>query len=139
MILGAAQVSASEETTTVSTEKIVEDDGYIIVTTGYVNSSASTRSTTHSKEAYKEYSYYNGSNVLCWAYTLNATFLYDGTLVVCTDASTSAAIYKSNWSFKNENHYKKSNTAYGSITFKNATNHKDVSLTISCTKNGTVS
>jgi hypothetical protein len=139
----AAQVSAADDSsgyTIVSTEKVAQDDGYLLVTIKTPESSgASTRSTTHSKEAIGVYSYYNASNVLCWSYTLNATFLYDGTLVVCTAVSSSAAIYKSNWSFSNESHSKKGNVASGSITFKNQTNHKDVSISITCSKNGTIS
>jgi hypothetical protein len=138
----AAQVSAADDSsgyTVVSTEKIAQDDGYLLLTIESPESSgASTRSTTHSKEARGVYSYYNANDVLCWSYTINATFLYDGTLVVCTDVSTSSDIYKSNWSAKNESHYKKSNVASGTITFKNATASKTITLTLTCSKNGTI-
>jgi hypothetical protein len=138
----AVQVSAAENSsgyTVLSTEKIAQDDGYLLVTIESPESSgASTRSTTNSKEARGVYSYYNASNVLCWSYTLNATFLYDGTLVACTKVSASSDIYKANWSACNESHSKKGNVASGSITFKNQTNHKDVSISITCSKNGTL-
>jgi hypothetical protein len=132
-----AQASAS----VISTEKITQDDGYILVTTitpSEASSAISTCSTTHSKEAMRVYSFYNLSGTLCWSYTLNASFLYDGTLVVCTSVSSSSAIYKSGWSACNESHSKSGATATGSIRFKTSTNHKDVSLSITCSKNGTV-
>lgn len=132
-------IAGSRDSLVLSTETIPEEDGYTVITTTETVSPIAALSTTKTKSASKTYSYYNANNVLCWTYTLNATFMYDGQLVVCSNVSSSAAIYKSNWSLASESCSKQSNTATGSAKFKNATTSKTANLTITCTKNGTIS
>lgn len=123
-----------------------EDGGRVVITvkdtTKISNSSASTMATTHTKSASKVFSYYNANNVLCWTFTLNATFKYDKTaLVVCTDVSSSAAIYKANWSLVSKTHSKKANQATGKGVFNLSPSnvHYNGPLTITCNILGDIS
>lgn len=130
----------SQETTA------TEDGGHVVVTvkdtTKISDSSASTMATTHTRSATKIFDYYNAKNVLCWSFTLNATFKFDMTaLVVCTDVSSSAAIYKSNWSLVSKTHSKKANQATGKGVFNLSPSnvHFNGPLTITCNIYGDIS
>lgn len=123
-----------------------EDGGHVVVTvkdtTKISDSSASTMATTYTRAASKTFDYYNAGNVLCWSFTLNATFKYDKTaLVVCTDVSSSAAVYKANWSIVSKTHSKKANQATGKGVFNLSPSnvHFNGPLTITCNIYGNIS
>lgn len=121
-----------------------EDGGYLVVTTTDTtkDTGISTCATTYTRSASKVYNYYNAKNVHCWSFTLNATFKYDKyALVVCTDVSSSAAVYKSSWSLVSKTHSKQANRATGKATFKLSPSNAiaNAPLTITCSKMGVIS
>lgn len=121
-----------------------EDGGHLVITTKDTtpaDSGITPYSTTYTKSAAKVYDYRNANNVLCWTFTLNATFKYDkAALVVCTDVSSSADIYKSNWDVVSKTHSKKANQATGKAVFNSPANlHYTAPLTITCDKMGNIS
>lgn len=94
------------------------------------------------KAAKKTYKYYNAHDVLCWSYTLNATFMYDGTLVVCTDVSHTIDVYNiKSWIYDSGKRWKEANSAYGKATFHliGSSANKTVKLKITSTKHGVIS
>lgn len=135
--------TASAQTNVVSRETIELDDGsYCVITTSETAEDTATYATTHTKSGEKKYSYYNGSNVLCWTYTLHGTFKYDGTtLVSCTGSSHEIAIYKKSWSYSGGSHWESGNTAYGKATYhlNLSTASKTINVQLSCSKTGVLS
>ena len=83
----------------------------------------------------------NGLGTLLATYTLSGTFTFDGTSSTCTAASYSSSIAESYCSFSSRSASKSGNKAYGSYTLYNSSSGKSYSgsLTITCSKSGTVS
>ena len=135
--------TASAQTNIISQETIeLDDGGYCVITTSETTVNSVARATTHTKSGAKTYSYYNGSDVLCWTYTLHGTFKYDGTtLVSCTGSSHEIAIYKNSWEYKSGSHWENGNTAYGKATYhlKLSTASKTINVQLSCSKTGVLS
>lgn len=141
-LLAFAPASAAEATT-VSQETTNLDNGdYCVVTLEETTIPSMARYAAKKKAAKKTYKYYNANNVFCWSYTLNATFMYDGTLVVCTDVSHT--IYVENiksWIYDSGKRWKEANSAYGKATFHliGSNANKTVNLKITSTKHGVIS
>ncbi len=86
----------------------------------------------------------DSGGILLWSVTLIATFRYNGSESLCTSCTPSAMSYSSDWTIKSITSSKSGNhaTAYGIATKSDLfTFPKDYSLsvTLSCSPNGTVS
>ena len=134
------QVSASTRNNAKNNIIYMDDGDYIIVSTFLppAPSTFSTYSTVSTISPSKSYKYYNAKDELCWSFTLYATFKYDGILVACTDTSSTAAIYKSTWSLVSKSTSKNGGEAIGTIHVKTSAKSVSKTLTITCTKNGTI-
>lgn len=139
----AATTTASTAPITVSKKTIpMEDGGYCVVTLTVKTPNSMACYATKTKSASKSFKYYNGSNVLSWEYILHGTFMYDGTLVVCSDVSHEISIYNiKKWVYAGGKRWKQGNTAYGKAKFNliGTTTSKTVNLEISSTKHGVIS
>ncbi len=104
--------SAADDKTTTTVEYL--DDGSYIVTTLTVPD-IYTRST---KSTNKTATYYENDGSAVWAYTLYASFTYDGKTSKCTSVSDSYVIYDDSWYMSSHSCKKDGNLASGTITMK---------------------
>lgn len=113
---------------------IYYDDGsYATIT---LDSSDFVRSST---EKYKTYTFYNPLGQKCFAYTLVATFTYNGTTSYANSCDFGVAIYRQGWNLATHSESISGNTAYGNATFTNADGQtRSASLSLTCDKNGNV-
>lgn len=96
--------------------------------------------TKTQKTSTKTTKYYNANDELCWKYSLTATFSVNtGVSATCTDSSAKLSIYKSGYSLYNEKHSHSGNEATGTIKIKHNGVVKAKTISLTCTKNGTIS
>lgn len=85
----------------------------------------------------------DSSGTVLWSVSITATFTYDGTTSRCISCSPNASAPATTWSIKSVSSSKSGNsaTAYATATHTSPSSSKDFtqSVTISCSKNGTVS
>lgn len=96
-------------------------------------------SRTTTKTGTKTYTYKSASGNIIFTYTLKTYFQYDGSTSRAVTCSTTYNIVKSGWSKKSDSHYCSGNKAYGTAKFSNSSTSRDVSLTITCSKDGKIS
>lgn len=104
----------------------------------------STYSTTRTKTASKTTYYQNSSGSTLWYVKVTATFSYNGTSASCTSSSVTAESCNSYWKVSNKKSSYSGNSATASATGKEYYNSKvmqtiNKSVTLSCSKNGTLS
>lgn len=112
---------------------ICYDDGsYAIVT----HDDGSARSNTNE---IINYTYYNPQNQRCFAYTLYASFTYNGITSRADSCEYAAEIFRHGWDMTSHSEYVSGNTAYGNATFTGPDGQtRKASLTLTCDKNGNV-
>ena len=138
---GSATFAASEE---VVSTKYYSDGSYteIVVTEGLSNSAA-TRGT-QTKSGTKGCNFYNANGVRLWRVEITGTFTYTGSTSTCTNVTRATFIYDSAWKVTAQSCSKSGNKATGSFTVKRYTllipvQTENVSLTLTCSANGTLS
>lgn len=110
-----------------------EDGSYAIITT---SSTGTTRATTSDS---KTYTYYNSSDQRCFAYTLYATFTYNGVTSSADTVAGGASFYLHGWDIDSHSEWTSGSTAYGSAVFSGPNGEsRPVSLSLTCDKNGNV-
>ena len=92
----------------------------------------------------KQYTYCDSDGVAQWKAVLNGSFTYTGSTATCTSSSCSITIYISDWYTISKNASKSGNTANGSFSIGRkvlgvTVETKDVTLKLSCDKNGNLS
>lgn len=108
-----------------------EDGSYAVITQGPV-----TRSSTDRE---KIYTYYNPQGQRCFAYVLCAVFTYNGVTSSANSCSYKANIYRQGWDIKSHSEYVSGSTAYGRAVFTGPNGEtRNVSLTLTCDKNGNI-
>lgn len=123
-------------------EKITHDSngGYFVETLDTFETpqtDISIYSTSNIKSTSKTIRYYNSNDVLCWSYTLKASFNVNSrSSSVYINSSASANIYKTTWSIASENHSGSGNVATGTIKMKTSKTSVPRTITIKCDKNG---
>ncbi|BDF70684.1 hypothetical protein CE91St41_20870 [Oscillospiraceae bacterium] len=124
---------AAEVSTTKATQIIWFEDGSHAEIVTLVSLARSTKSGS------KSYTYWNSSNIKAFTYTLNGEFFYDTKTSRATSASASYSIYLSGWSLSSHDETASGSTVYGDATFKGPGGaSEDVSLTLTCDKNGNI-
>lgn len=118
-------------------EKIYYTDGSYATIETKVFSQELSRGTS-SRNAQKTFTHKRGSQVL-WKFTLNATFTYDGSKATASKSTVTSSISDKAWSCDNKSTSRSGSTAYGDASFSCATASKDVSLSLTCDKNGNIS
>ncbi|MDE6931265.1 MAG: hypothetical protein K2P37_01115 [Oscillospiraceae bacterium] len=115
-------------------ERIDFDDGsYAIITTEIVSQTRTEISDS------KTYTYYNASGQRCFAYTLYATFTYNGSTSSADECYYLADIYHRGWDISTHREYTSGSTAYGSATFTGPDGQtRPVYLSLTCSRNGNV-
>lgn len=116
-----------------------EDGSYAIV--GIVTNE--TRASG-SISANKPYTYYSSNGVAQWKAVLSGSFTYTGSSATCTKSSCSVTVYNSEWYTISKSAGKSGNTATGSFSIGRklmgvTVETKDITLTLSCDKNGSLS
>ncbi len=110
-----------------------EDGSYAIITLDNdwkMHSNANT---------YRTYTYYDPLGQRCFAYTLNASFTYNGVTSNADSCDYKAIIYRQGWDIASHSEYVSGNTAYGNATFTGPNGQvRTASLTLTCDKNGNV-
>ncbi len=138
-VIFALPVQAASVEQLNETEQITYNaDGSYFITRIYVEDSPITRSARSSVSATKETSYYSVLG-LEWVYRVNGTFYYDGSTAYATGASSSYSIYMSGWSCTSDSASYSGNTATASGTFQRSLLTKNVSVSLTCDKNGNLS
>lgn len=118
---------------TQSTRIDYEDGSYAIITT---ERAGLTRAVTADT---KTYTYYNPLGQRCFAYTLYATFTYDGVTSTANTSTASADIYLSGWGLSSHNEFVVGTGAYGNATFYGPSGEqRGANLSLICDKNGNV-
>lgn len=108
-----------------------EDGSYAVITQG-----SATRSSTDKE---KSYIYYNPQGQRCFTYTLYASFTYNGVTSSADSCHYRAAIHRQGWDMKSHSEYVSGSTAYGRAVFTGPNGEtRNVSLTLTCDKNGNV-
>lgn len=105
--------------------------------------SASTQSTITTKTSSKTTYAYDSSGNALWYVKVIATFEYDGTTSYCKAASSSAGSCSSYWKISNKSCTRSGNSATATAVAKKYISGTVVqtltkSVTISCSKNGTI-
>lgn len=138
-------INLTPTTPSTSTSEIIYQDEDIIIecalTTSNSTSGIQTYSTSKEKKHSKTLTIKNSSGTVLATYKLTGTFTYNGSSASCTKSSYSTSIKNSKWSFTSKTASKSSNKATGSYTLKNSSTGKSYSgsVTITCSKNGTIS
>lgn len=115
-----------------STRIDYEDGSYAIITTS-VHSAARA-----SVADVKTYTYYDPLGQRCFAYTLYATFSYNGSTSSANTVDFDITIYRSDWSVVSHNEHTSGNCAYGSAIFSGPSRQHNASLYLRCDANGNV-
>ncbi len=146
LITPTAVVSASTQTYTENIKTMDSNGGYWVetITTSAPASTSrasyATYAASTTQTATKTTKYYNSNNELCWQYSLTAQFRVNkGTSVTCVDSSAKLSIYKSSYTLSSEKHSHSGNKATGTIRIKHNGVTKAKTITITCSKNGTIS
>ncbi|MCM1235504.1 MAG: hypothetical protein NC489_35845 [Ruminococcus flavefaciens] len=104
-----------------------------------ISALAATKSVTKMKTT----KYRNSSGTVLWSISIKATFTYDGSTSKCTACSHSTTCPAKTWTIKSASSSKSGNSATAKATATHATNgalkNYTQSVTIKCSKNGTVS
>ena len=101
-------------------------------------------STTQTKSGSKTQRYVNSSGATLWYVTVHAFFTYNGSTSSCTSTDVTAGSNSSAWKVTNKSSWKSGNTGYASATghpyniLGMETNTLSRTVSISCTKNGTL-
>lgn len=114
-----------------------EDGSYLVTTTVDETNIFSRASGT--KSGYAEQDYYSSSDELLWTFRVHGTFTYNGTSARATDADYSYDIYDSSWSFKSGSASYSGATATAKGSFSHLLLPKSVSVSLTCSPNGTLS
>lgn len=108
-----------------------------------ISSGISTMSTTQTVTKTKTTYYKNSSGTTLWSLSIRATFTYNGSTSKCTSCSHSTTCPGKTWKIKSVSSSKSGNsaTAKATATQSGLIFSQDFtrSVTISCSKNGTVS
>ena len=92
----------------------------------------------------KSLSHENASGTTLWYVTVHASFTYNGSTSSCTSTNVTAESNSSAWKVTNKSSWKSGNTGYASATGHQynilgmETNTLSRTVSISCTKNGTL-
>lgn len=82
----------------------------------------------------------NANGTILWSVSITATFIYDGSTSRCISCSPNATSYSSEWKIQSVSSNKRGNSATASATANYASlKNYTQNVTISCSKNGTVS
>ena len=145
-LICAAIPSQSLQAQTVTiTKEAISDDLYCV--TELVETSdpgIQPFSTTQTKSGSKTQRYVNSSGATLWYVTVHAFFTYNGSTSSCTSADVTAESNSSAWKVTNKSSWKSGNTGYASATGHQynilgmETNTLSRTVSISCTKNGTL-
>ena len=108
-----------------------------------ISSPGETRGT-QTKSGTKYDIFYNANGVSLWRVEITGTFTYDGSTATCTNVTKATSIYDSAWKVTAESCSKSGNKAMGSFTVKRyvllvPVQTENVSLTLTCSANGTLS
>ena len=110
-----------------------EDGSYAIITTvtpGAVRAAVADEKT---------YTYYNPSGKKCFAYTLYATFSYDGRTSRALSCDYDIGLSPDGWDIDSHDEWTSGNTAYGEAVFIGpGGTEREVSLSLTCDKDGNV-
>lgn len=87
----------------------------------------------------KTTSYYSAGNKLEWQYTVRGSFTYNGSSATATSVSSSYNILVSGWNITKDSTSKSGDTVTASGTFKLATLTKNVTVSLTCSKDGNLS
>lgn len=145
-LICAAIPSQSLQAQTVTiTKEAISDDLYCV--TELVETSGSgiqPFSATQAKSGSKTVRYENASGTTLWYVTVHASFTYNGSTSSCTSTDVTAGSNSSAWKVTNKSSWKSGNTGYASATGHQynilgmETNTLSRTVSISCTKNGTL-
>ncbi len=116
-----------------------EDGSYLTITVEECSARA-----TNTKNGYKTYTFYDGSDNMEWQATLDASFTYNGTSSYCTSASCTVTIYDRKWYEITKTATRSGNTATANFTlgqkFLGVTISKpQYTITLTCDKDGKLS
>lgn len=101
--------------------------------------SASVLNSTKTLSKTKTVKYYNSQNVLCWSYSLTATFKVTMGLDSTYKSSTASLNNANSWSFVSESHSGSGTKATGTIKMKKNGTTISKTVTIICDKYGNFS
>ncbi len=144
LLFSISVISFAEESNLSSTNNSTHieyfDDGTYLITELTTENSLARSTRTASKSS----SLYDNDGTTLWTVKLTATFTYNGTTATCTSASTSYTIYDDQWRVTSATASKSGNKATGNFTVKKSflgipIATKDVTVTLTCSPNGTVS
>lgn len=98
------------------------------------------QSNSHTITKTKTTNIKNANGAILWSVSITATFTYDGSTSRCISCSPSAETYSSSWTIQSTSSSKSGNsaTAVATANYASLKNYTQ-SVTISCSKNGTVS
>lgn len=119
------------------------DDYYVetVITDAKPTFSFSTfQSNSHAITKTKTTNIKNAKGTVLWSVSITATFTYDGSTSRCISCSPNAKAYASSWAIQSTSSSKSGNsaTAVATANYASLKNYTQ-SVTISCSKNGTVS
>ncbi|MEE0928970.1 MAG: hypothetical protein UIG59_07230 [Acutalibacteraceae bacterium] len=152
MIFSLQSVNVNAETHNTTTEQVVStttaylDDGTIIEIIIYEEfQNVMPISNTYTKTGIKTYNCKNSDGTVLWWFKLSGQFdVNEGVSSVCTSSWYSHSILNNNWSLKSASTSESSNKAMAEATFIRkvlfiTAETKDISLTLTCDKNGNLS
>ncbi len=152
MIFSLKSVSVKAETCNTIPERVVSttteylDDGTIIeIVVSEEFQNVMPLSNTYTKTSFKTYNCKNSDGTVLWWFKLSGQFdVNEGVSSVCTSSWYSHSILNDSWSLKSATTSKSGNKALADATFVRkvlfiTAETKDISLTLTCDKNGNLS
>lgn len=113
----------------------------VLITNNNGSADASILSST--KSGAKTKNYKNSSGAIMWSVTVRGTFSYTGSSATCTSATRSTSAPGTTWSIKSSSVSKSGNTATAKATathtYGTTSNDISMSVSLSCSANGTLS
>lgn len=115
------------------------DGSYVITTISDENGHASTFSTTKTKNGSKTSTVYSATGSAQYSLTVHGTFSYNGSSASARSSSYSYTDESPLWDFLNASSYCSGATATASGTFKSSIQSKTLSVSLTCSADGTLS
>lgn len=112
----------------------IENNTYNLSSSNYIATYATAQTTTTTKT--KTIKYYNSNNILCWKYSLTATFIVKQGKSVSYKSSKATLNHNNAWKFVSEKHSGSGGKATGTIKMQKKGTTISKTVTIKCDKYG---
>ena len=144
LVLAFAMPAFATSSSTSTYTEYYTDGSYAKIVITEDSSSSKATKATQTKSGTKGWIFYNANGVQLWKVQITGTFSYTGSTSTCTNVTKATFLYDNAWKVTAESCSKSGNKAMGSFTVKRyalliPVQTENVSITLTCSANGTLS